>query len=108
MNDKPPSTNGPGTTNIFKRIVRAIKGDPWSREEIHDLLQKAESVFDPDEQDMLTGVFEVAETQVRDVMIPRSQMIVIERDLGLNTMLKLPQSAAGIGGNCIRSSKTKT
>jgi magnesium and cobalt transporter len=89
MNDKPPSTNGPGTTNIFKRIVRAIKGDPWSREEIHDLLQKAESVFDPDEQDMLTGVFEVAETQVRDVMIPRSQMIVIERDLGLNTMLKL-------------------
>ena len=89
MNDKPPSTSGPGTTNVFKRIVRAIKGEPWSREEIHDLLQKAESVFDPDEQDMLTGVFEVAETQVRDVMIPRSQMVVIERDLSLNAMLKL-------------------
>ena len=89
MNDKPPSTSGPGTTNVFKRIVRAIKGKPWSREEIHDLLQRAESVFDPDEQDMLTGVFEVAETQVRDVMIPRSQMVVIERDLSLNAMLKL-------------------
>ena len=89
MNDKPPSTSGPGTTSVFKRVIRAIKGEPWSREEIHDLLQKAESVFDPDERVMLTGVFEVAETQVRDVMIPRSQMIVIERDLSLNAMLEL-------------------
>ena len=89
MNNKPASTSGSGITKIFKRVMRAIKGEPWSREEIHDLLQKAESVFDSDEQDMLTGIFEVAKTQVRDVMIPRSQMIVIERDLSLNAMLKL-------------------
>ncbi len=89
MNNKPASTSGSGLTNIFRRVVRAIKSEPWSREEIHDLLQKAESVFDSDEQDMLTGIFEVAETQVRDVMIPRSQMVVIERDLNLNAMLKL-------------------
>ncbi len=72
---------------MFKRVVRAIKGEPWSREEIHDLLQQAESVFDEDEQDMLNGVLEVAETQVREVMIPRSQMVVIERDQGLDEML---------------------
>ena len=89
MNNKSASTSGSGITKIFKRVVRAIKGEPWSREEIHDLLQKAESVFDSDEQDMLTGIFEVAETQVRDVMIPRSQMVVIEHDLSLNAMLKL-------------------
>jgi magnesium and cobalt transporter len=29
---------------------------------------------------MLEGVLSVAETQVRDVMVPRSQMVVIERD----------------------------
>ena len=29
---------------------------------------------------MLQGVLEVAETQVRDVMVPRSQMVVLERD----------------------------
>ena len=79
MNDKPPSTNGTGPTGIIKRVLRAIKGEPWSREEIHDLLQQAESV-DPDEQEMLSGVLEVAETQVREVMVPRSQMVVIERD----------------------------
>ena len=89
MNDKPPSTSGTGSTGVIKRVVRAIKGEPWSREEIHDLLQQAESVFDPDEQDMLAGVFDVAETQVREVMVPRSQMVVIERDQGFDEMLEL-------------------
>lgn len=89
MNDKPPSTNGTGPTGLFKRVMRAIKGEPWSREEIHDLLQQAESVFDPEEQEMLSGVLEVAETQVREVMIPRSQMVVIERNQSLDEMLKV-------------------
>jgi magnesium and cobalt transporter len=89
MNDKPPSTSGTGSTGIFKRVVRAIRGEPWSREEIQDLLQKAEDVFDPEEHEMLSGVLEVAETQVRDVMVPRSQMVVIERDQDLDGMLKL-------------------
>ncbi|MDX1404688.1 MAG: transporter associated domain-containing protein [Woeseiaceae bacterium] len=88
MNDKPPSTNGTGPTGIIKRVLRAIKGEPWSREEIHDLLQQSESV-DPDEQEMLSGVLEVAETQVREVMIPRSQMVVIERDQSIEEMLKI-------------------
>jgi magnesium and cobalt transporter len=87
MNEKPPSTSGTGSTGVFKRVVRAIKGEPWSREEIHDLLQQAESVFDPDEQEMLNGVLEVSETQVREVMIPRSQMVVIERDQEVADML---------------------
>ena len=87
MNDKPPSTNGTGRNGIFKRVIRAIKGEPWSRQEIQNLLQQAESVFDPEEQEMLSGVLEVAETQVREVMIPRSQMIVIERDQSLDDML---------------------
>lgn len=87
MNDKPPSTNGTGATGILKRVIRAIKGEPWSREEIHDLLQQSESAFDPDEQEMLSGVLEVAETQVREVMIPRSQMVVIERNQSVDDML---------------------
>ncbi len=36
---------------------------------------------------MLTGVLEVAETQVREVMIPRSQMTVLEMDQTLDEML---------------------
>jgi magnesium and cobalt transporter len=89
MNDKPPSTNGPGSTGVFKRVIRAIKGEPWSREEIHDLLQQAESVFEPEEQEMLSNVLDVAETQVREIMIPRSQMVVIEKHQTLDEMLKV-------------------
>ena len=89
MNDKPPSTNGSGKSGVIKRVIRAIKGEPLSRDEIHDLLQEDEGVFEPEEKEMLSGVLEVSETQVRDVMIPRSQMIVIERGQGLDEMLKV-------------------
>ncbi len=89
MNDKPPSTNGSGKTGVFKRVIRAIKGEPLSREEIHELLQEDDSAFEPEEKEMLTGVLEVAETQVRDVMVPRSQMVVIEQEHSLDEMMRV-------------------
>ena len=78
MNDKPPSTSGAGATGLLARVRRALKGDPWSREEIHDFIQRSEIDLDAEEKSMLSGVLEVSETQVRDVMIPRSQMVVID------------------------------
>lgn len=78
MSDKPPSTSGTGTTGLFARVKRAVKGDPWSREEIQDLIHQSEVAIDAQEKSMLTGVLEVSETQVRDVMVPRSQMVVID------------------------------
>ena len=89
MNDKPPSTNGSGKSGILKRVIRAIKGEPLSRDEIQDLLQEDESVFEPDEKEMLSGVLEVAETQVREVMVPRSQMVVIEKEQSIDDMLQV-------------------
>lgn len=78
MNDKPPSTSGTGNTGLFARVKRAFKGDPWSREEIQDFIQQSEVELDAKEKSMLTGVLEVSETQVREVMVPRSQMVVID------------------------------
>ena len=89
MNDKPPGTNGSGKTGFFRRVLRAIKGEPLSRNDFHDLLQEDEGVFEPEEKEMLSGVLEVAKTQVREVMIPRSQMVVIERSQRLDEMLKV-------------------
>jgi magnesium and cobalt transporter len=87
MNDKPPSTGGTGTTSLIARIKRAIKGEPWSREEIQDIIQQSETDIDAEEKSMLAGVLEVSETQVRDVMIPRSQMVVIDIDDDINEMI---------------------
>jgi len=78
MSDKPPSTSGTGSTGLFARVKRAVKGDPWSREEIQDLIHQSEVAIDAQEKSMLAGVLEVSETQVREVMVPRSQMVVID------------------------------
>jgi magnesium and cobalt transporter len=87
MNDKPPSTSGAGSTGLIARLKRALKGDPWSREEIQDLIQQTEIDLDAEEKSMLTGVLEVSETQVRDVMIPRSQMVVIDIEQDFDEIL---------------------
>ena len=89
MNDKPPSTSGTGSTSLIARIKRAIKGEPWSREEIQDIIQKSETDIDAEEKSMLAGVLEVSETQVRDVMIPRSQMVVIDIEDDIDEMIRV-------------------
>ncbi len=88
MNDKPPSTSGTGNTTLLARLKRAFKGEPWSREEIQELIQQPEIDLDAEEKSMLSGVLEVSETQVRDVMIPRSQMVVIDIEDGFDDTLK--------------------
>ncbi len=89
MNDKPPSTSGTGNTSLIARLKRAFKGEPWSREEIQDIIQQSEADIDAEEKSMLAGVLEVSETQVRDVMIPRSQMVVIDIDEDFNEIIRL-------------------
>jgi len=89
MNDKPPSTGGTGSTSLIARIKRAIKGEPWSREEIQDIIQQSETNIDAEEKSMLAGVLEVSETQVRDVMIPRSQMVVIDIEDDIDAMISV-------------------
>jgi len=89
MNDKPPSTSGNGGTGLFARIKRAIKGEPWSRDEIQELIQQSGMDLDAEEKSMLAGVLEVSETQVRDVMIPRSQMVVIDMEQSSEEILAM-------------------
>ena len=88
MNEKPPSTTGPGTPGLVARIRRAFRGEPWSRDEIQTFIE-SEVELDAEERSMLTGVLEVSETQVRDVMVPRSQMVVIDIDEPFDETLKM-------------------
>ncbi len=87
MNEKPPSASGTGNGSLFARIMRAINGEPWSREEIQDLILRSDVDLDAEERRMLAGVLEVSETQVRDVMIPRSQMVVIDIEQSFDEIL---------------------
>ena len=73
---------------MLARVRRALKGSPWSREEIQEFIEQSETDLDADEKSMLSGVLEVSETQVRDVMVPRSHMVVIDIDEEFDDILK--------------------
>ena len=87
MKETKQTSKNTGIMALFRRVLRAINRKPYSREEIQDLFQENNGVIDPDEREMLTGVFDVAEMKVRDVMIPRSQMIVVNEDDSLEEIL---------------------
>ncbi len=79
----------PSGRSIMDRLVHAIGGEPRDREELLDLVRDAQAraVFDADTLQMVEGVFQVVELRVRDIMIPRGQMVVIEHDATLGEML---------------------
>ena len=65
-----------------KRIARALSVEPESRGELIGMLRTAErsGLVNADALGMIEGALAVADLQVRDIMIPRAGMVVIERD----------------------------
>jgi magnesium and cobalt transporter len=67
-------------TGWFRRLVGG--GEPRDRSELVEELREASArgLLDADALAMIEGVLGVADLQVRDIMVPRSQMVVLERD----------------------------
>jgi len=76
------SVNGSAQRSWIDRLGQALLGEPKDREQLVYLLREAQGrgLFDADAQSMIEGVLQVADMQVRDIMIPRSQMVVVNRD----------------------------
>ncbi len=66
--------------NWLERLSHFLLREPEDREQLIELLHASfeKSLLDADALAMIEGVLQVSETQVRDVMIPRSQMDVID------------------------------
>src|ERR1039457_2352405 len=71
-----------GTGRWLKRFTKSIAGEPRDLPELIDALREASNrgLFDGDALVMLEGVLSVADMQVRDIMVPRSQIVFVERD----------------------------
>ena len=71
----------------FRRLVGG--GEPRDRAELAEELREAgrRGLIDADALAMIEGVLEVADLQVRDIMVPRSQMVVMNRDDPPETLL---------------------
>src|SRR5580658_8392185 len=72
-----------GTTGRWlRRITQSLAGEAHDREGLVAHMQEAREhgLIDADAMAMLEGVLDVADLQVRDIMVPRTQMAVVRRE----------------------------
>jgi magnesium and cobalt transporter len=85
MSDQPGDTR----LSLLEKLSRIFLEVPSDRNELIELLKKSQkrNLFDADALTMIEGVFEVADIQVRDIMVPRSHMAVLDLEHGYDEML---------------------
>jgi magnesium and cobalt transporter len=66
----------------FSKILGGFSAEPKSREELLTLIQEAAAnkLLDQEVLSIIEGALDVADQQVREIMIPRSQMVVVKMD----------------------------
>jgi magnesium and cobalt transporter len=78
-----PMGEQPGSTGRWlRRITDTFSGEPRDMQELSEVLAHARDrgIIDDDAFEMFEGVLQVIELQVRDIMVPRSQMVIVDRD----------------------------
>lgn len=91
MSDDRSGTDEP-RRGWLERLSQALHGnEPRDKDDILDFLREAQRLhlIDGDAMDMLEGVLAVSDMQVRDVMVPRSHMVVVEREQSLKEFLPM-------------------
>ena len=81
-----------GVNRLFS-MLGGRKGEPppiISEDEIHALITVGEQsgVMDQDKREMLHGVLGLSETRVRDLMVPRPEMVAIDVSCSFNEVLE--------------------
>ncbi len=83
MPAEPPSSTriAPSKTWI-ERMFSGFASEPKSREELLDIIKGAvdNKVVDMEALTIIEGALDVAQQQVREIMVPRSQMVVIKEE----------------------------
>lgn len=83
MQDYPPGSSSAENKphrSLFERLTALISPEPENRAELLALLYDAQgrNLLDADAMSMIEGVFQMSDLSVRDIMIPRSQMDVVD------------------------------
>lgn len=78
-----------GSQSWLERLSHWVHREPADREELVDMLRDASDrdLVDQDSADTIERVLKVSELRVRDIMIPRSQMVVVDKDNSPEDML---------------------
>ncbi|OCG02306.1 CNNM family magnesium/cobalt transport protein CorC [Gilliamella sp. wkB112] len=72
-------------------LEQLFNSEPKDKEELIEVIREAEEndLIDPDTLNMIEGVMEIAEQRVRDIMIPRSQIVTIKDNYTLDECLDI-------------------
>ena len=89
--DHPSGSDTPNQKKGFFSLLRQqlFHGEPKSREDLVEVIRDSEqnALIDPDTRDMLEGVMDISDQRVRDIMIPRSQIVTLKRNQTLDECL---------------------
>ncbi|MGF1695007.1 CNNM family magnesium/cobalt transport protein CorC [Vibrio lamellibrachiae] len=93
---KKEKAEGPSRKSFLGRIGQLFQAEPKDRQELVDVIRDSEEndLIDHDTRDMLEGVMEISEMRVRDIMIPRSQMVTVDKSDDLDALIALITDAA--------------
>ena len=80
----------------LERLTHFISGEPEDRDDLLELLRTAQKrqLIEPEALSMIEGVLQVSELRVRDITIPRSQMVVVPQDAEIETVFPLVAESA--------------
>ncbi len=84
-------SSSPQEKSWLGKLAHAFSGEPQTREELASTLRAAydNKIIDHDALEIIEGALHVTDQQVREIMIPRSQMVVIQNNASLEDILKL-------------------
>ena len=90
------SSDGSRPRGWLGRLSHLFGGEPQDREQLIELLKDAKhrALLDTDALSMIEGVLQVSDLRVRDIMIPRAEMVSIRRDDPLGRVLEIAVTSA--------------
>jgi magnesium and cobalt transporter len=76
------SKDGNTTGRWLRKLTQSLAGEPQDREDLMATLHEAgeRGLIDAEAMAMLEGVLDVSDLQVRDIMVPRAQVVFLRRD----------------------------
>ncbi len=89
--NKVSEVSGASHKSWMDRLSHFLTGEPQDKADLIELLREARNsnLIDSEALAMIEGVLQVSEMRVRDIMIPRVQMVVLPRDAELETIYPL-------------------
>lgn len=91
MNDEhPPSRRSPQKRWV-DRISQLLTGEPQDLDDLLEIIREAKEnyLLDTDALSIIEGALQVSQMRVRDIMIPRVQMVVVPKDAEIEALFPL-------------------